>query len=440
MLMKFEVGNFLSFNENQTFSMLCGASDIHPGHHRARNGADLLRLAAMYGANASGKSNFIKALQSMRSLVVDNEPIVSDRYHRPIPENRGKPSLFDIEVEIEGQMYSYGFEYLISEQKVIDEWLYEIFPDKDSVPIFQRTGDTITHSFNGSDKDRMDIYAEDAADHPQRLFLNVMISRTRAKDGELKVFGKLSDWFNNKLIIMDSSVPFLPTRYLDDEYFERLNRLMSSFGTGINEMGYETKAGMEEILPQELVDKMKKTLTATKNITVPLRSSRTYGTFSDYRISLSDDGSLVFDEIVFRHNNSRITFHSDDESDGTKKLFALIANLYIDEDDVTFIMDELDARLHPGLTYRLIKMFLDMKDSSKQLIFTTHESCLMDFGLVRRDEIWFSEKDSEGASHLYSLEEFNERNDRRIEKAYREGRYGGVPVFSTVFPYDEDDR
>ena len=436
MLISFKVGNFLSFDEIQTFSMISGAAEMHPSHIIGFDGFGLLRLSAVYGANASGKSNFIKALSAMRGMVVRNDSIVSDRYFRPKPSNRDIPSLFEVEFESDGRMFSYGFEYLISKQEVVDEWLHEVFTDRDSRIVFERTGGNISHPFTGSDKERMDIYAEDMADNPRRLFLNVMGSRTRSKDVELRVFSEVRDWFERKLVIMDTNMPFLPERELDDAFFDRLNRLMASFGTGINEMGYETKKGMEEALPQELTDRMKKILSSES---VTIRSPRRYGSFSDYRVSLSDDGSLVFDEVVFRHNNSRVTFHAEDESDGTKKLFNILANIFVDDRDMTFVMDELDSRLHPGLTYRLVKLFLSDGDvREKQLIFTTHESSLMDFGLLRRDEIWFAEKDGDGASRLYSLEEFNERSDRRIEKAYREGRYGGVPVFSAVFPYEAD--
>lgn len=439
MLIRFKVANFLSFDTEQSFSMICGSSEIHPSHIAKFDHFGLLRATAIYGANASGKSNFIKAISSMRQFVVFNDPIVSDRYFRPNPENRDKPSLFEVEFESNGRLYSYGFEYMISKQEVVDEWLHEMFPDRDSKVIFERTGDSIIHPFTGQDKDRMDIYAEDMAGNPRRLFLNVMGTRTRSKDVELRVFSEVRDWFEKKLLILDTTVPFLPDHRLDDEFFKRLNRLMASFGTGINEMGYERKKGMEEVLPQEISDRMKKMLSSESSAS-SVRLPRSYLSFSDYRVSLADDGSLIFDEVVFRHNNSRVTFHAEDESDGTKKLYNILANLFTDEKDITFLMDDLDSRLHPGLTYRLVKMFLGSDETrEKQLIFTTHESSLMDFGLLRRDEIWFSEKDTEGASRLYSLEDFNERCDRRIEKAYREGRYGGIPVFSSVFPY-EDER
>jgi AAA15 family ATPase/GTPase len=103
-----------------------------------------------------------------------------------------------------------------------------------------------------------------------------------------------------------------------------------------------------------------------------------------------------------------------------------------------FIIDEIDRSLHPQLTYRFIKYFLHLATNRNvQLIVTTHESRLLDFDLLRQDEIWLSEKDKEGATNLYSLDEYNVRFDRKVDKAYLEGRYGGVPIFTTLFPLEE---
>ena len=140
------------------------------------------------------------------------------------------------------------------------------------------------------------------------------------------------------------------------------------------------------------------------------------------------------ERVVFEHDGRRFGFG--EESDGTQRLYGLLPILEPGAgDDMTYVVDELDRSLHPLMTERFVRDFLGMaKGCRRQLIITTHESKLQNMELLRRDEIWFLEKDGDGVSRLYSLEDFNERSDRRIEKAYREGRYGGVPVFSTMFP------
>ena len=123
---------------------------------------------------------------------------------------------------------------------------------------------------------------------------------------------------------------------------------------------------------------------------------------------------------------------------GTVRILDLLEILIAGEGK-TYVIDELDRCLHPSLTYKFVENFLKMAEEKNiQLIVTTHESRLMDFDLLRRDEIWFIDKKKTGESDIYSLEEYNARFDQKIDKAYLEGRYGGVPIFSTIFPVKED--
>ena len=124
-------------------------------------------------------------------------------------------------------------------------------------------------------------------------------------------------------------------------------------------------------------------------------------------------------------------------SDGTIRILDLLVVL-LSEENKTYVIDELDRCLHPSLTYKFVDTFLQLAAKRNiQLIVTTHESRLLDFDLLRRYEIWFVNKRNSGESDIYSLEEYNTRFDQKIDKAYLEGRYGGVPIFSTVFPVSE---
>jgi AAA15 family ATPase/GTPase len=124
-----------------------------------------------------------------------------------------------------------------------------------------------------------------------------------------------------------------------------------------------------------------------------------------------------------------------EESDGTVRILDLLEILLDRKKDKTYIIDEIDRCLHPQLTYKFVETFLELAESRNiQLIVTSHESRLLDFNLLRRDEIWFAEKNSSGETRLYSLEEYNSRFDQKIDKAYLEGRYGGVPLFNMIFP------
>jgi AAA15 family ATPase/GTPase len=128
-----------------------------------------------------------------------------------------------------------------------------------------------------------------------------------------------------------------------------------------------------------------------------------------------------------------VNFDFEDESDGTKRLFDFVPLLQLlNRDDFTIIIDEIDRSLHPELTRNFIELFLtnEIANTNGQLIVTTHESSLLDFKLLRRDEVWFVEKNKHGESHLYSLEEFQPRFDKEIRKAYLQGRFGAIPYIS----------
>jgi AAA15 family ATPase/GTPase len=122
-------------------------------------------------------------------------------------------------------------------------------------------------------------------------------------------------------------------------------------------------------------------------------------------------------------------FELQDESDGTKRLFDLIPLIAKFNDDYTIVIDEFDRSFHPNLTKTFFELFYKVQNSKSQLIVTTHESTLLDLTLLRRDEIWFTEKDKSGASKLFTLNQFKERYDKKIEKAYLSGRYGAIPIF-----------
>ncbi|MCL2785697.1 MAG: ATP/GTP-binding protein [Methanomassiliicoccaceae archaeon] len=436
MLIRFKVGNFLSFDETQELSMIRGSTHGHPDHVCGIDGLGLLKVSAVYGANASGKSNLVKAIGESRNMILLGEMIRSDRYFRPKLGNKDLNSYFEFEFEIDSTFYSYGFEVLLSKQRVISEWLYEL--SEQNRIIFQRTGNVITHEFENDDKTRMDIYVEDMEEASATLFLTEMSRKMRVNEKKLSIFSKISDWFRYRLHVIS------PGRSLTVTGGEDLNRaaeLMASFGTGIMEIGYSKADENEEIFPNGFLTKIHEELIRKRNKRVP---NDKCGVTLDmgrgrYRISLSENDEIVIERMFFLHKSSNARFELHEESDGTRRLYDLISVLLNPADSLTYVMDELDLRLHPNLTYKFIERFFErMRGRNNQLIFTVHESSLMDFKLLRRDEIWFIEKGEEESSILYSLEEFNERTDKRIDKAYLEGRYGGVPIFSTVFPCRED--
>jgi hypothetical protein len=370
-----------------------------------------------------------------RNMILYGEIMRSNKYFRPKPENKDNNSYFEFEFEIDSAFYSYGFEVLLSKQKVVSEWLYEL--SEQNRIIFQRTENVITHEFRDDNKTRMDIYAEDMKGSSGTLFLTEMSKKMRKDEKELSIFSKISDWFRYRLRVLSSGrSPTVP----GGEDLKGTAELMASFGTGIMEIGY-SKADDNEDIFRKFSSELREDLIRKKNRGLP--SDKCAVIYDQprgrYRISLSENNEIVVERMFFLHKDPNARFEMYEESDGTKRLYDLAAILLDPSDDVTYVVDELDLRLHPNLTYKFVERFFEkMREQKNQLIFTTHESSLMDFKLLRRDEIWFIEKNENDGSVLYSLEEFNERTDRKIDKAYLDGRYGGVPIFSTVFPCREN--
>ena len=146
------------------------------------------------------------------------------------------------------------------------------------------------------------------------------------------------------------------------------------------------------------------------------------------------NGKTKCETIQFEHLNSDNLFLLSEESDGTARILDLL-EILLNNANKVFVIDEVDRCLHPQLTRKFIEIYLEYaKNHHTQLIVTTHESRLLDLNLVRRDEVWFIEKADCGNSKIYSLEEYNTRFDQKIDKAYLDGRYGGVPVFNSIFP------
>ena len=158
-----------------------------------------------------------------------------------------------------------------------------------------------------------------------------------------------------------------------------------------------------------------------------------------FNIEVKGDLEPKVTTIRLNHIRSFYDFGFEEESDGTRRLFDLMDMLLNKREDVLYVVDELERSLHPKLTKHFLQMFMELhKEKRMQLLFTTHESSIMDQSIFRRDEIWFIERNAENVSVIYSLDRFKERYDKVLSKAYLEGRYGAIPVFRT-FEFREEE-
>lgn len=460
MLIRFNVKNFLSFSEREDgkteeFSMLAGKVRSKKEHLYDNGKIKLLKFAAVYGANAAGKSNLVKALGFMRQIVLMGLPEgYTDRYCKASDENKDKESYFEVEIMIGEKYYAYGFEVILSQGKFVSEWLVELLADNKEKVIFTRNITNGKYEFGDevSEKgliDKLNVYAEDVQKDSSVLLLSIMNQNKKTLYQQYErasVFQDVYMWIKKGLDINYPERPISNYSYMaETENVEEVCRIISAFGTGITdfkmvEVPIETVLRhMPKGIQEKLAEDLEKKLTDSKNdaeskeIGIIMRSNHDF-----FILNIDEEESISCKTIKFSHGKENTLFNLSEESDGTVRILDLLEVLLAGEGK-TYVIDELDRCLHPSLTYKFVDTFLKLAvQKNVQLIVTTHESRLLDFDLLRRDEVWFVNKRKSGESDIYSLEEYNARFDQKIDKAYLEGRYGGVPVFSTIFPITEE--
>ncbi len=429
MLIAFSIANYRSFRDEVTLSMVAGSLKAKYAELDAKNvfaapgGINLLTSAAIYGANASGKSNLIAAINFMRYFVINS----SERTERtggidvePFrlrTQTVDQPSSFEIVFIVEERRYRYGFE--VTAERVEAEWLY-VAPKVRESRLFERDGDEII--LGEKFKEGRNLSART---RPNALFLSVVAQF----DG--KIAQKALGWFRSLSITtglghLDVGMRFFTERLLSDEgSAEDIVALIKQLDLGIEDIRIEkVVVPISDIppLPDEIPEELRTALETAQKF---LGEGERRAVRTVHR-KVDDAGQPVTPEL----------FDLDEhESEGTKKLFAL-SGLLVDVLNYgnVLIIDELDARLHPLLTREIVRLFNDPETNPNhaQLVFATQDTNLLDNRLLRRDQIWFAEKDRQGVSHLYSLAEFKVRNDAIYDKDYIQGRYGAIPFLGDI--------
>lgn len=398
MLLEFTVGNFLSFKEKKTFSLKAGSISELKGNVVKIGKRKVLRSAVIYGANSSGKSNFIKAFEFMVNIVKNSSKLNSTDVLNVKPfllntSTKKKPSFFEvIFLSQNDELIRYGFE--LDNEKIHSEWLYITKNSKKEDAYFVRTLEGIA----------VNDFFEEA---------NTIIPVTR----------------DNGLFIST----------LDQFNFEIAKSIMRNFSSVdvISGIEHSESAHMTNVLYQieDFQNDIKKFI---------------------YHLNLGFSSFHIDNDKEISFKNRFKTFHKvydnkgtvvsdyefkliDNESSGTNKIFDIAGNIVLALKFGTLVViDELDAKLHPILTQEIIKLFNNPETNEKngQLIFTTHDTNLIGANLFRRDQIWFTEKNNFESTDIYSLLEFKDeegktiRKDRSFETDYIRGRYGAIPYIS----------
>lgn len=449
MLIDFKLSNFLSFNQTQIFSMEAGKVRNHSERLYITKKLKLLKFMAIYGANASGKSNLISAMEFARSIIINGlSSNCANCYCKLSDSNRTLPSKFEFTIELSERRFCYGFEVILNSLSFQSEWLHELTYGNKYRLIYERNIVTGEHTVNTFFKDnsineRLAIYADDVKNDDSVLFLTLMNQNKGSlynDNEEIRIYQIIFNWFKHKLSVNSPDSPITNYTYLlNDESIEKISKLLSTFSTGVSRFSL-VSIPLEKVsnnVPKEIMKDIsehliehKKQLDEKGISTAPAIMLRNSYDNAMFILELCDDGSLNAKTFQFNHSNTNALFSLNEESDGTIRLLDLIEILLCTDQENVYVIDEINRRFHPLLTYKFIEEYLKIaEDHHIQLIVTTHESKIMDLDLLRKDEISFVNKNKQGESEVFSLNKFGERFDKKICTAYLNGDYGAIPIF-----------
>lgn len=422
MLIEFSVTNYRSIFERQTLNMVASTyfkelESLNTFIPSQDDGVPrLLRSTVLYGPNASGKSTLVQALQFVEKQVLYSQkesqagdPIDVQPF-KLTAESRAADSEFEITFVEQGVRYEYGFR--CNHNRFTEEWLFA-YPFGRAQKWFHRVFDVeagkdaykFSTSFLGGRQ--RNTWASQT--RPNALFFSTAVW---LNNEQLK---PAFDWFKLRLRVFDSVRGFSPgytlKRCEKDDERKRIVEFMNSADLSIADIQLKEMTFSQDALPKGLPASIKEEF-------------------------LKDMAGRKFVEPRFFHKDVNtqevVEFDESEESDGTRALFAF-AGPWLDviENERVLVVDELDTSLHPLLVHHLVKR-LHHEGTKAQLIFTTHDTTLLSQKLLRRDQVWFMEKDVKSATRLYPLSDFSPRDNEAIERGYLNGRYGGIPFLKDL--------
>ena len=431
MLVSFAVTNWKSIRDEICISSIAEDYEVRNETipRLKSNDSKLVPFLSLYGANASGKSNFVDALSFARDMVVEGVrtkstiPIVRFLLDK---ESMKRPSTFKFEMLVNETVY--GYEFTVSEREILHEKLTDLTDYDNEKILFNRNQNRDKFKVSKEfDSELMKFAFRTTRDN--QLFLNSSVS------SNIDTFSHIFDWFNMSLLIYTPDSTFLPMHMLADEnnpLSQKMSQMLDYLDTGIvglKNIEVPTEV-FERIIPQKFF----------KPESIPEGEVHVHY-FGDQRYTITrQNGSISVTELALQHRQIEgeiVPFNLNMESDGTIRLIDILPVLIAltredskNRNTKVLVVDEIDRSLHPILTKSLINSYLDActKDSRCQLICTTHDLLLMDQYLLRPDEMWITERDNRGISKLYSISQFNDlKGNEDIRKFYMAGKFGGIP-------------
>lgn len=424
MLIAFRAENVRSFRDELELSLLASAQAEAAYVREIASAASsrplrVLPAAGIFGANASGKSNVLEALDDMRVCVLHS--FRGQRVYWPFrldPKAKNRPSKYEIDLILQGVRHEYGF--VLDQDRVIEEWAYR-YPHGRAATIFQRTGEKIEAGAAG----RRETRAVQALLRPDSLFL----SAAAAANHPLLV--PLYDWFRRNLLLMHernrSGRQAFTIKQLSDESDrgsrERVLDLLRAADLGI----VDVKEQAEPIDPR---------VRASMERAVREMFGEEAG-LDEYNLEVLLNVETFGFKLVHEGIGENMELAPEYESHGTLVWLGLVGAVAVAlRDGAVLLADELDAGLHPALVAELVRVFQDPHTNPHraQLIFNSHDTTILgdsgDDRLLGRDQIWFTEKLVDGHTRLYPLTDLRPRKHEAVGRRYLDGRYGATPILS----------
>ncbi len=443
MLIRFVIGNFFSFGKQKEFLTIPNKELHELEHHKySYDNFSILKMASIYGANGAGKSNLIKSLLLLQTLIVEEHiPYhLQNSIFKFYNFEDNKKQTLAIEFIQNGLAFYYAI--VIEGNNIIAEELYKSGLGKqDDELIYERKTDAFGNisilfhdAFERDEKSMLlkSVLLEDFV-MPNKPILKLLSKRDNKflKDAKIAY-----SWFQDTLRIITPAtkpVGLAHTLGVNPDFNNYANDLMRSFNIGITELVTEQKDIKEFFnkLDDNQLYNIIKDVENSHSKMVNYRSSK-----GDDFIIMKRNGKIWVKTIKVEHeaaSNKSARFDLREESDGTVRLLDFLpAFKSIISENKVFIIDEIERSIHPLLVKELVSKFSLDQNSCGQLIFATHEANLLDLEIFRKDEIWFVEKNKDGATDLYSLNDFKELKTNDIKSGYLDGRYGSIPFLGNL--------